>query len=103
MPLQIEKFIESIFPSQTAEDAQRRVAGEISVAEAKKRAEDAENKADIYFLMIIMFGMVVLIAGTMMIVAWWFGARFDLAFKEVLSGNFKPPQSIESPIGRDEL
>lgn len=76
------------------------MTGELTAAEAKKRAEDAENKSDIYFLMTIMGMMILLIASTMTFVAWLFGARFDLVFKEIMSGNFKVPAST---IGHDEL
>jgi len=27
-------------------------------------------------------------------VAWYFGARFDLAFKSLLSGNFNPSKEV---------
>ena len=41
--------------------------------------------------------------------AWFFGARFDLAFKSIKEGNFKSPQNtpVEQIVskyeGRDEL
>ena len=44
---QIEKFIESIFPTQNAEEAQRRMKGELTAEEAKKQAEEeAKRKAE---------------------------------------------------------
>ncbi|KAJ5201366.1 squalene synthase [Penicillium cinerascens] len=87
----IEKFIETIFPTQKAEDAQRRVTGEITAEQAKKREEDAENKSDVYFLMGLMGIIILFVAGTMMFAAWMLGARFDLAWKEITSGNLRPP------------
>lgn len=65
MITQIEKFIETIFPTQNAEDAQRKVTGELTLAQAKKREVDAENKADIYFMMALMGAVIFFVAGTM--------------------------------------
>ncbi|KAJ5757264.1 uncharacterized protein N7511_007446 [Penicillium nucicola] len=94
----IEKFIETIFPSQTAEAAQRKVTGELSAADAKKKAEDAENKQDIYFMMLLMGTIVAIVAGLMIFTAWMMGARFDLAFQELRNGNFRPPpKQLEHP------
>lgn len=62
---QIEKFIESIFPTQNAEEAQRRMKGELTAEEAKKQAEDAENRSDMYMIMGLMGGMVFIIAAVM--------------------------------------
>ncbi|KAJ5730840.1 uncharacterized protein N7483_005348 [Penicillium malachiteum] len=90
----IEKFIETIFPTQKAADAQLQVKGELTAEQAKKREEDAENKADIYFMMMLMGAVVLFVAGTMMGVAWFFGARFDLAWQELTSGNFRPPPQV---------
>jgi farnesyl-diphosphate farnesyltransferase len=87
----IEKFIETIFPSQNAEEANRRVQGVLSEEQLKKREEDAENKSDVYFMMALMGCIVLFVAGTMMFFAWLMGARFDLAFKELMGGNFRPP------------
>jgi farnesyl-diphosphate farnesyltransferase len=62
---QIEKFIETIFPTQKAEDAQRRVKGELSRDELEKRKAEAENKSDVYFLLAIMGVIIFLVAGVM--------------------------------------
>lgn len=72
--LQIEKFIESIFPSQKAEDAQRRVAGEVTAEEAEKRKQDAENKSDVYFLMAVMGSIVLIVAGIMVCLPLFLGS-----------------------------
>lgn len=69
--------------------------GELTTVEAKRKAEDEENKSDAKVLMAIMGGMCLLIAGSMMVVAWCLGARFDLAFQEVMKGNFRPPPPAE--------
>lgn len=91
MVLQIEKWIETLFPSQKAEDAQRRVTGEATAEEAQKRKEDAENKSDLYLIMTIMGCIIFVVAGLMMFAAWMLGARFDLAWQEIRSGNLRPP------------
>ncbi|KAJ5580324.1 squalene synthase [Penicillium hispanicum] len=97
----IEKFIESIFPTQNAEDAQRRVNGELSAQEQKKREEDAENRSDVYFLMALMGCIVIFIAASMMLAAWFMGARFDLAWQEIKSGNLRPPAKPSSIVHPD--
>ncbi|KAJ5698056.1 hypothetical protein N7462_000061 [Penicillium macrosclerotiorum] len=92
----IEKFIETIFPSQNAEEAQRRITGALTREDIERRKDEAENKADIYFMMALMGVIVVLIAGTMMLAAWLMGARFDLAWQEIRTGNFRPPVPSQS-------
>ena len=64
--MQIEKFVESIFPSQSAEEAQRRLTGAANPAEEQKAREDAEAKKDMYFIMGLM-GVVVLIVVIIMV------------------------------------
>ena len=64
--MQIEKFVESIFPSQSAEEAQRRLTGTANPAEEQKAREDAEAKKDMYFIMGLM-GVVVLIVAIVMV------------------------------------
>ena len=64
--MQIEKFVESIFPCQSAEEAQRRLTGAANPAEEQKAREDAEAKKDMYFIMGLM-GVVVLIVAIVMV------------------------------------
>ncbi|GLI81242.1 bifunctional farnesyl-diphosphate farnesyltransferase/squalene synthase [Penicillium ochrochloron] len=94
----IEKFIETIFPTQKAEDAQRRVKGELSRAELEKRKAEADSKSDVFFLMAIMGVIIFLVAGVMMVAAWFLGARFDLAWQEIRSGNFRPPAITQKEL-----
>ncbi|KAG2421347.1 squalene synthetase [Aspergillus terreus] len=90
----IEKFIETIFPSQNAEDAKRKVVGEQSQEEREKAQQEAEARQDVFFMMALM-GVIVLIVSIIMIgTAWFLGARFDLAWQEIKSGNFRPPKNI---------
>ncbi|KAJ9268298.1 hypothetical protein DTO212C5_5626 [Paecilomyces variotii] len=91
----IEKFIENLFPSQSAEVAKQRVAGEMTAAEQKKKEEDAEARGDVFFLFAIMFGFLVVITAVMLLAAWFMGARFDLAIEELKKGNFRPPKRVE--------
>ncbi|KAN0072705.1 Isoprenoid synthase domain containing protein [Elaphomyces granulatus] len=94
----IEKFIETLFPSQTAEDARRRVAGQTSVAEDAKRKVDAETRGDMLFMFGILFCVVLVVTVMMIGTAWLMGARFDLAFQELRQGNWPTP--INMPPGR---
>ncbi|PLB51623.1 farnesyl-diphosphate farnesyltransferase [Aspergillus steynii IBT 23096] len=94
----IEKFIETIFPSQSAEDAQRKVTGEKTEEEQKKAQQDAETREDVFFMMMLM-GVIVLVVSLLMIgTAWYLGARFDLAWQELRSGNFKPPREVRREL-----
>ncbi|KAF7585346.1 bifunctional farnesyl-diphosphate farnesyltransferase/squalene synthase [Aspergillus hancockii] len=88
----IEKFMDTIFPQQSAEVAKQKAAGELSEAEKEKAKLEAETRQDMYFMMALM-GVIVLIVSIIMIgTAWLLGARFDLAWKELKSGNFRPPR-----------
>ncbi|KAF7114052.1 hypothetical protein CNMCM5793_007032 [Aspergillus hiratsukae] len=90
----IEKFIETIFPSQSAEEANRRVLGQKSEAEQEKAKLEAETRKDVLFMMALM-GVIVLFVSIVMIgFAWYFGARFDLAWQELRKGNFRPPKHL---------
>ncbi|KAL1984307.1 hypothetical protein VTN96DRAFT_9265 [Rasamsonia emersonii] len=90
----IERFVETLFPSQTAEDAHRKIAGKSSEEEEKKKREAAEAREDMFMIMGIMAVIVTVVTGLMLGAAWLMGARFDLAFKELMKGNFRPPNKI---------
>lgn len=121
----IERFIETIFPTQTARTlaagdpapsavAQGQAAPPVPLTaeeEAEKKKRESADKMD----MLIIFGAVgasLLVVSLAMVsllkaphftrkmltssqlgVAWFFGARFDLAFKSIVSGNYKQPAS----------
>ncbi|KKK19626.1 hypothetical protein P175DRAFT_0500930 [Aspergillus ochraceoroseus IBT 24754] len=91
----IEKFIESIFPSQKVEDAKRRVAGALTDAEAEKAKLEAETRKDVFFMMALMAVIAVIVSVLMIGTAWLMGARFDLAWQEIKSGNFRPPKAVQ--------
>ncbi|KAF7896933.1 uncharacterized protein EAF01_009336 [Botrytis porri] len=86
----IEQFIESIFPSQNPEAIALQHAGETSVAQKKSAAEEAEAKKDVFYLMLAVFGTLIVISGLMIGAAWLAGARFDVALNEIRQGNFAP-------------
>ncbi|KAF4180670.1 hypothetical protein CNMCM8694_007184 [Aspergillus lentulus] len=90
----IEKFIETIFPSQSAEEANRRVLGQKSEAEQEKARLEAETRKDVFFMMALMGVIVVFVSIVMIGFAWYFGARFDLAWQELRKGNFRPPKHL---------
>ncbi|PGH02252.1 farnesyl-diphosphate farnesyltransferase [Polytolypa hystricis UAMH7299] len=90
----VETFIQSVFPSQTADEANKRVTGEMTAEQRAKLHEASEAKSDVLYLFFSVFGVLFLISLLMIGTAWLFGARFDLAYKEVLSGNFFPKQSL---------
>ncbi|EEP77537.1 conserved hypothetical protein [Uncinocarpus reesii 1704] len=94
IPMQIEKFIESIFPTQTVEEANRRVNNEKSAEDAKRAAESAEATRDVIFILVSLFGILIVVSSIMFGAAWMMGARFDLAFQELKKGNFRPPRSL---------
>lgn len=111
LTVQIEKFIEAIYPSQNAEEAKRKVKGEQTEAERKKAEEDAEARQDVFFMMMLM-GVILVVVSLLMVclvfalqrnptdfsqigTAWFLGARFDLAWQELRSGNFRPPTKRE--------
>ncbi|KAL1999289.1 hypothetical protein VTN02DRAFT_4730 [Thermoascus thermophilus] len=90
----IEKFIETLFPSQTAEDARRKVTGAPTEADAAKAKADAEARSDMYFMFGFMFVVLVIVSGVMIGFAWYMGARFDLAWQELKAGNFRPTHRV---------
>ncbi|KAI5288387.1 bifunctional farnesyl-diphosphate farnesyltransferase/squalene synthase [Ascosphaera acerosa] len=107
---QIEKFIAAVFPPQTPASA----AKELRIAKAKQSgnlaavedASDPRSEADklhdssgmgaissrkeTCLLIAATTGSVLLLTIIMMVVAQCFGARFDLAFQDVMAGKFIP-------------
>ncbi|KAF2654324.1 farnesyl-diphosphate farnesyltransferase [Lophiostoma macrostomum CBS 122681] len=77
----VEQFIESIFPSQKKPVDTK--ANPLSAEEeAKAKAEAEENKWDMIYMGIAIFGTLFLITSSMFFVAWLAGARFDIAFTQ---------------------
>ncbi|KAK3057898.1 bifunctional farnesyl-diphosphate farnesyltransferase/squalene synthase [Extremus antarcticus] len=85
----IEKFIESIFPTQTARtlSKDKAVAAADGVDQdavaAKRNREDEETRWDMIYIMMAVITTLAVISGSMIGVAWFFGARFDLAFASI--------------------
>ncbi|KAG8533035.1 uncharacterized protein KY384_001818 [Bacidia gigantensis] len=115
---QIEQFIESIFPTQDPRAATIASASDqpsapptsltssiptttptTSIDKAKKAREDKEAREDAFYMILASVGTMVVITILMLFVAWLLGARFDLALKELSSGNVwspKGPEAVES-------
>ncbi|GAB1198613.1 isoprenoid synthase domain-containing protein [Aspergillus pseudonomiae] len=87
----IEKFMDTIFPQQTAAQAKLKVQGEKSEAEKEKAKLEAETRQDLYFMLALMGVIVLIVSIIMLTTAWLLGARFDLAWQELRTGNFRPP------------
>jgi farnesyl-diphosphate farnesyltransferase len=66
---QIEKFTETLFPSQTAEDAQRRVTGQSSKAEEATMRAEAETRTELMIVVGVMLCLMALITVVMVIVS----------------------------------
>jgi len=94
----IEQFIESIFPSQTAKGGV--VSGKIvsPEQEAKERAEREEAKWDMIYMGIAVFLTLFIISAFMVGIAWFAGARFDIAFDQIRNTLFGSgsPDSLDT-------
>nr|POF24723.1 putative squalene synthase [Quercus suber] len=94
----IERFIETIFPTQTARTLQAGTSGAGAAVEAdpekekQRLAEEAEAKSDTIWIIVAMFGTVAFISVLTFGAAYLAGARFDLAFAAVREGGFFPPK-----------
>lgn len=62
---QIEKFIEALFPTQTAEDAKRRYIGLKPKAQEARDNDRAEAREDIFLILFIVFCFLVIVASLM--------------------------------------
>ncbi|EGP91178.1 unnamed protein product [Zymoseptoria tritici ST99CH_1A5] len=89
----IEKFIEGIFPSQTPPAGNNQARLE---AEAATKAEEAEAKKDMMYLMLAVGATLAIIAVSMIGIAWLFGARFDLALQSLKYSMMSKPSELSS-------
>ncbi|GAM89364.1 hypothetical protein ANO11243_074010 [Dothideomycetidae sp. 11243] len=87
---QVEVFIESIFPTQTARTLQEKQPTPSSAAEERRKQQLAESKKDVFIIIGVMLGLFLVIAALMLLAAWLMGARFDLAYEQIKQGNFLP-------------
>lgn len=89
----IEQFIESIYPTQDPKALSLLHAGEpkaVTPADAKTKAEEAEAKKDVFYLLVAVMGTLFVISAVMIGVAYLAGARFDVAVSELQKGKFFP-------------
>lgn len=56
--IQIERFVETLFPSQKAEDAEKKLVGQNTVDEEKKKQQDKEAMDDLKMMLLIMGGII---------------------------------------------
>lgn len=96
----IERFIETIFPTQTprtlppgAQPGEANTVPVDSAEAARRKEEEAEAKKDVFYLMLAIFATLAFVTVCMLGAAWFFGARFDLAFESLKGGNFLPPKN----------
>ncbi|KAK2767740.1 bifunctional farnesyl-diphosphate farnesyltransferase/squalene synthase [Arachnomyces sp. PD_36] len=97
----IEKFIETLFPTQKPGESSH-LTPEQKEKDEKARAEEAaeasEARRDVMLIMACIFTILFVISGLMLGAAWMMGARFDLAFQDIKSGQLtpsKPSASVE--------
>jgi len=101
----IEKFIEGIFPTQTARTVKAGQSSQVATTEGgrplspeeemKRKKEDREATRDMIMILAAVFLTILLIAGTMVGIAWYLGARFDLALMSIKDGAVMPPNNPE--------
>ncbi|KAF2148796.1 ERG9, squalene synthase [Myriangium duriaei CBS 260.36] len=93
---QIEVFIESIFPSQTARTLQEKQTSKpgqpalTKEEEEKKKQEAAESRKDVFMVLGVVLALMFVITALMLLVAWLLGARFDLALEQLRNGKIMP-------------
>ncbi|PGG97365.1 farnesyl-diphosphate farnesyltransferase [Helicocarpus griseus UAMH5409] len=86
----VEKFIESIFPTQTPEQAALKATQQQTPEEEERARLDAEARQDTMFIMLTLFGIMGFISVAIIFIAYLLGARFDLAYEQLKQGNFRP-------------
>ncbi|EON62412.1 hypothetical protein W97_01634 [Coniosporium apollinis CBS 100218] len=103
----IEQFIESIFPSQKPPERAAISEKQLSPEEeAKAKADAEEAKWDVIYMGAAVLFTLFFITFFMIVIAWFAGARFDLAFSQLKPSNlFKrtPAANTEKQIHYDEL
>ncbi|KAK3322035.1 farnesyl-diphosphate farnesyl transferase [Apodospora peruviana] len=96
----IEQFIESIFPTQDPK--------KITAAQAAQKAgeEPTMDTKEAFFLILAVLGVLGLVGGLMVGVAWFFGARFDKAFGSLDASKLRDvvgSSIVSAPTGHEEL
>jgi farnesyl-diphosphate farnesyltransferase len=96
----VERFIESIFPTQDPKALHIIHQGETpesAAALAKKKLDDGESKKDVIYLLIACLGTLFFISALMLGAAWLAGARFDVALSELAKGKLIPKHDYGGP------
>jgi farnesyl-diphosphate farnesyltransferase len=113
--LQIEQFIETIFPSQKPGIAAANPKYANAADEEKARKEAEEAKWDTIYMGLAVLGVLAFVTGLMVSLccrlirlskvkmlkclqlwcAWMAGARFDIMFHQLKQGVFLPPKNAE--------
>jgi len=97
----IEQFIESIYPSQDPKALTLLQKGEVTAEVAKQKQEDAESNKDTMYLLLAVFATLLVVSSVMIGVAWFAGARFDIALQELRRGVFFPKTKSGSPVAQE--
>ncbi|KAH0365607.1 ERG9, squalene synthase, partial [Aureobasidium melanogenum] len=104
----IEQFIESIFPTQTAATYRQGAPAPAPVdakgtaltpeqQEAQKK-QQAQDKEEFFYIMLAVGGTLFVITAIMFFTAWMMGARFDIAWQQLRSGNIWAPKTTDEAI-----
>jgi len=102
----IEQFTEEIFPSQ---QAGRPVGSKSPEQLAKEKKAAQADTVELLYVALAVLAAIAVCTGSMILVAWYFGARFDLIWQELKGGNLLPPggqgraQEIVKNLGHQEL
>jgi len=89
----IEQFIESIFPSANVEEivAQGELQKTVGLGAVQKKKTDAQSDEawyDTFYLFLMVAGLMFVVFGSMLFVAWLAGARFDLLISDLKPSNW---------------
>ncbi|KAG9579163.1 hypothetical protein KCV04_g23535, partial [Aureobasidium melanogenum] len=69
--------------------------------EAQKK-QQAQDKEEFFYIMLAVGGTLFVITAIMFFTAWMMGARFDIAWQQLRSGNFWAPKTTdEALLARD--
>lgn len=99
----IEQFIESIFPSANVKEivakGERQRNGGVAALQRTESSDATASAKDNVILFSIVFGMMFLIFALMALVAWFFGARFDLMFEDIKNWqSLLKPNNVTAPV-----
>ncbi|KAL2427294.1 Squalene synthase erg9 [Exophiala dermatitidis] len=110
----VEKFIETIFPSQKVDEIIARGKADEARAAGTKADTEVSDRKDTLYLFGAVLLMLFVVTSSMILLAWLLGARFDVAFAELkksfgeltggtVTGGPGQTQTAVSPPGHKEL